>query len=206
MLFRSGPPFLLAAAPHRHWLDALAICAVLPEKWARRLMIVTNRDFNEYFAPSCATPWSERLAVGFGYYLGLPLTFPFTIVPHHGSTRSGLLETTTMIDRGFCPLVFPKGILFGKVDPLRHDPGMAILAVQCGVPVIPVWLNGTEGLGWRPAKRRVQVVIGEPIRVHPHHAPEEIIALLESRWKELSQTTGPDTAEYTSPGSLESEK
>jgi long-chain acyl-CoA synthetase len=181
------PPFLLAAAPHRHWLDAFAVCAVLPEKWASRLMIVTNRDFSEYFAASPNTPWRERLTVAFGYYLGLPLTFPFTIVPHHGSTRSGLLETTTMIDHGCCPLVFPKGILFGKIDPLRHDPGMAMVAVQCGVPVVPVWLNGTEGLRWRPAAdRRVQVVIGEPIRVQTHHTPEQIIALLESRWAELA--------------------
>jgi long-chain acyl-CoA synthetase len=182
------PPFLLAAAPHRHWLDGFAICSQLPAKLANRLLVVTNHDFKEYFAPPPDTEWRVRLLHALAYYLGTPLLFPFTIVPPHGSTRSGLLETAVMIDRGYCPLVFPTGLEFGKVGPGRHDRGMALLALECGVPIVPVWITGNERLGWRPSSGQppVRVTFGKAIPVDVFHSPEQIVTQLESSWASLA--------------------
>jgi 1-acyl-sn-glycerol-3-phosphate acyltransferase len=184
------PPFILAAAPHMHWLDAFAITAALPARLANRLLVVTNRDFSEFFDSPRGTRGKERFTVGTGYYFLLPLTYPFTIVPHFGSTREGLLETAKWIDKGYCPMVFPKGIHFGPVDAARHDPGMAMLASECGIPVVPVWLSGNSDLGFRPRLRPgcVTVVFGQPISAGPSKSPASLIAELEASWLELSST------------------
>jgi long-chain acyl-CoA synthetase len=184
------PPFVLAAAPHMHWLDAFAITATLPARLANRLLVVTNRDFSEFFDPPHGTPFRERFAVGAGYFFLLPFTYPFTIVPHFGNTREGLLETARWIDKGYCPLVFPKGIHYGVVDAARHDPGMALLASECGIPVVPVWLSGNSALGWQPRLRpgRVEVVFGSPVSAGPSKSPESLIEELEASWLDLSST------------------
>jgi 1-acyl-sn-glycerol-3-phosphate acyltransferase len=184
------PPFILAAAPHMHWLDAFAITAALPARLANRLLVVTNRDFSEFFDPPRGTSRKERFTVGAGYHFLLPFTYPFTIVPHFGSTREGLLETAKWIDKGYCPMVFPKGIHYGLVDPARHDPGMALLASECGVPVVPVWLSGNSDLGCRPRLQPgcVSVVFGQPISAGPSKSPANLIAELEASWLELAST------------------
>ena len=183
---RNFPPrFMLAAAPHRHWLDAFAICSALPHRLARRLLIITNRDFREFFDPSPASGRKERLAVGFAYYVGMPLTFPFTIVPHQGSTREGLFETARLIDRGHCPLSFPKGFAFEEEFSNRHDPGAALLAAECNLPIIPVWITGNGGLHLRPGGERksVKLAFGIPIQSSPLRTHQEMTGLLEAQWQ-----------------------
>ena len=177
--------FLLAAAPHRHWLDAFAICSVLPHQLARRLLIITNRDFHEFFDPSPESGRSERLTVGLAYYAGMPLTFPFTIVPHQGSTREGLFETARLIDRGLCPLSFPKGFAFEEEFSDRHDPGAALLASECSLPIIPVWITGNGGLHMRPVRDRklLRLAFGTPIQPSPLRTPQEMMGLLEVQWQ-----------------------
>jgi long-chain acyl-CoA synthetase len=177
--------FLLAAAPHRHWLDAIAICSALPWRFARRLLIITNRDFHEFFDPTPAISLSERLTVGFAYYLGMPFTFPFTIIPHQGSTREGLFETARMIDRGYCTLAFPKGFAFKEEFSDRHDPGLALLAAECNMPIIPVWIRGNGGLDVLPGRRRktVKLAFGAPIPSNSRRTSQEMIGLLEASWQ-----------------------
>jgi long-chain acyl-CoA synthetase len=179
--------FLLAAAPHRHWLDAFAICSALPRKSARRLLMVTNRNFHEFFEPTPAVRLNERLTVGLAYYAGMPLTFPFTIVPHEGSTRQGLFETARMIDRGHCPLSFPKGFAFDQEFSDRHDPGMAVLAAECNLPIVPVWIMGNGGLGLLPGRSRkvVKLAFGTPIPPDLRRTPEETMGMLETKWQQM---------------------
>jgi long-chain acyl-CoA synthetase len=181
-------PFFFAVAPHRSWLDAFAVSAVLPERLARRVLVVTNRDFHEFFDPTPATPLLERLKVGLGYYLWLPLTYPFAIVPHYGSTREGLLDTMRWVDREYCPLVFPKGIIFGETDSARHDPGPATLALEAGVPIVPVWIRGNDNLRLGPRARipRVRVLFGTPVRTGPDQTMEEIRYQVEAGWETLA--------------------
>jgi long-chain acyl-CoA synthetase len=184
-------PLVIAAAPHRHWLDAFLIAAALPEHVARRLLVITNRDFGEFFDRTRMASRRERLIVGLGYYVWLPLTFPFTILPPYGSTRDGLLETLRWLDAGYCPLVFPKGILFGNVSPDRHDPGPIVIARAAGVPVLPIWIKGNEHLGWNPMRRsRAEISIGNPISVKPHADINETRARVQEEWSRLAADGG----------------
>src|SRR5262249_38708548 len=47
---------VLAAAPHRHWLDAFAIARALPWRLRRRLHLLVEHDFSEHAAADAGTP------------------------------------------------------------------------------------------------------------------------------------------------------
>jgi long-chain acyl-CoA synthetase len=176
-----APPFLLAAAPHKHWRDAFAIACAMPGHISRRMVVVTNRDFGEYFDRARGASAYERLKIASAYYVGLPLVFPFTVVHPSRGTRDGLLETSRYIDRGFCPLTFPKGIHFGRVDYTRHDPGTALLALECGVPVLPIVLeNNDDWTHWpRRCSKDLRVHLLPPVVPAPGLSVGEFAGLLE---------------------------
>ncbi len=178
-------PFLVVAEPHRHWLDSLVIYQALPRELRRRLMVVTNRDFREVFEPDAGTPWSHRLYMAGAYYLVLPLLFCFSILCPNGRVREGLLDSARLIGKGYRPLTFPKGLVYyGRPEPIRHDPGLAWLALETGVPLLPVFLEGNFELGWkrRQTPRHMTVHFGDLIEPVPGDRPEDLIARVEAAW------------------------
>jgi long-chain acyl-CoA synthetase len=181
-----GRPVIVAAAPHRHWLDAFAVQAALPPRV--RTITATNRDFRERFDPAPGAPRGERLAVGLAYHLLWPLAFEFAIVPNYGSTREGLHELGRALDRGLSPIAFPKGLAPPGAPNPRHEPGMAVLAVQSETPVVPAWLEGNDGLSVVPRGRRahVRVRFGEPIAVRSTTSPEDVVERVERAYAELA--------------------
>jgi long-chain acyl-CoA synthetase len=182
-------PCILAVAPHRHWLDAFAVQAALPRN--RPVATVTNRDFAEYFAPSRDVPLHTRLQVGLAYHALWPAVFEFVIVPNYGSTREGLQELGRAIDRGLSAISFPKGLAPpGRPNP-RHETGVAQLAIDTETPVVPVWLEGNDGLGLLPGRRRPQVTVrfGAAIRVRPQTSPAELVGQVEVAYDRLSHGT-----------------
>ncbi len=181
-------PFIIAGAPHKHWLDAFAIYAALPRGLRGRTMLVTNRDFGEYFAPSPADDFGTRLQIGLTYYVGLPSLFRFAILSPFGVMREGFWEICRMIDEGWSPVMFPKGLLFWEEDAQRHDPGLALIAIQTGLPIVPAWLAGNDGLkfGLKRPRDRVVVRFGEPIAVSPAMMPADVVSIVEDRFKLLA--------------------
>jgi long-chain acyl-CoA synthetase len=182
-------PCIVVAAPHRHWLDGFAVQAALPR--GRRTVTVTNRDFAEHFAPVPGTPRRERLAVGLAYHLLWPLVFSFVILPRFGGTREGLQELGRLVDRGLSPIAFPKGLAPpGEAGP-RHESGIALMAVQTGLPVVPVWLAGNDALRVRPRRgaARVVVRVGAPIPVGPATRVPELVARIEAAFDGLAAAT-----------------
>jgi long-chain acyl-CoA synthetase len=179
-------PCILAATPHHHWLDAFAVQAALAGWW--RTVTVTNRDFSEYFAPDAGVPLATRLGVGLAYHLLWPLVFGFVIVPNAGDTRAGLFELGRAIDRGLSPLAFPKGLAPPGEDNPRHEPGIALMAIQTGLPVVPVRIEGNDGLTLRPGRSRpaVTVRVGAALAVSPSAAVADVVEGLEAAFARLS--------------------
>lgn len=202
---RLPPQFLLAASPHLHWQDAFALYLALPRRLRRRLMVVTNRDFRPLFAPGPGDSRKERLYLAGAYYLVLPSLFPFTLLPSFGRTREGLRETARRVHRGWSVLTFPQGLLYwGMPDPDRHDPGVALLALETGVPILPVALVGNHEMGWRwlRPRRLVEVRFGEPIPPPAEGRPEELAARVQAAFELLGGTdvgAGPGEHGATAP-------
>ena len=184
------PPCMLVVAPHRHWLDGFVVQSVLPRGW--RTLTVTNRVFSEHFQPDGSTAARTRIQVALAYYVLWPLSFSFVILPNYGSTREGLSELGRWIDRGYSPITFPKGLAPpGRPNP-RHEPGIAVMALQTRVPIVPVWLSGNDDLRLGPRRNPpvVTVTIGAPIGAGVRRAPEELIAEVETAFDHLAVHTG----------------
>ena len=102
-----------------------------------------------------APPWPQRLLVAGAFYAGLPLAFPFAVVPPSGTTRAGLLETCRLLDRGFSPIIFPEGEPGPGEDGPGIEPGIGLIAAQTQVPVVPLRLIGNETIDFHPRRRPV---------------------------------------------------
>lgn len=181
-------PFVLSAAPHRHWLDVFAVYTALPRRLRSKLLSITRYDFQRWpDGRPCAT-WAERSVVAFMRWIALPSIFPVTLVPHFGSTRQGLFETARMMHREYVPLTFPKGFHFGNVDHGRHDRGTARLAFEFGVPIVPVWIDGNDQFHERKRfqRARISVHIGAPVRSAPGSDVDDLVNRVEHAFRELS--------------------
>jgi 1-acyl-sn-glycerol-3-phosphate acyltransferase len=146
-----GP--VIFVANHASHLDTPLILLSLPDAWRRRTAVAAAAD---YFFD---TWWR---AVGSALVFN---TFPI-------ERRGGTLATTPgeVLAAGWSLVIFPEGTRSkdGWVGRFRH--GAAWLAVEHGVPVVPVAHRGTfaampRGQGW-PSRGRRQVTIrfGEPLR------------------------------------------
>ena len=132
--------------------------------------------------------------MGIAYYFLIPMVFRFTILPRYGTTRVGLYETGRLMERGYTPIMFPKGFFFFPEDALRHDPGAAIMALQTQAFILPVWIEGNDTSSFRdPRPKRkenrpgILVHFGKPIQTTLSLSAAELVDELEAAFKKLSQ-------------------
>jgi cytidylate kinase len=82
--------------------------------------------------------------------------------------REAMATALSILERGRSLLIFPEGgrIAGGELGGARS--GVGYLAVRSGVPVVPVYVEGTDRLrDCLLRKTRVRVVHGKPIRIPP---------------------------------------
>jgi len=181
-------PFIIAGAPHRHWLDGFILYRSLPWNVRHHAVTVTNRNFHEYFEPTPDISPPLRRTIGLVYYLLWPLVFDFIIVPNYGLTREGLFELGRAIDKGKIPITFPKG-LYNPEDPTRHEPGVATLALQTGRQILPAWIEGNENLRVKPSRfpSKVNLYLGQPVQPNPSSSVEQLVEQLEVAFDQLAE-------------------
>jgi len=175
-------PFILAGLHHEHGSDVFAAYCALPWRLRRKIAVVTGRwVFRAYLEPEPGTPASERRWITLCFRLLVPLFFPFVPVAPAGATREGLLEICRLIDRGYSPIVFAA-------------PGLALVAAQCQIPIVPLHLSGNEGMTFRPRRprRHVTARFGEPIHPLPGQSAEEL-------WRRVQQSFPLDAAAPEGP-------
>ena len=153
---------VIFAANHASHLDTPLILLSLPGQWRRRTAVAAAAD---YFFDT----WWRAVgsAVAFN-------TMPI-------ERRGGSLAATpgAVLDEGWNLVVFPEGTR--SVDGWlgRFMGGAAWLAVEHGVPVVPVAHRGTfavmpRGQNWpSPGRPAVTVRFGEPLRPEPGESARE---------------------------------
>jgi 1-acyl-sn-glycerol-3-phosphate acyltransferase len=141
------PPYIIAAN-HQAWYDPAFIIPFFPAAPMIYTMAKRETVFNR--------AWKRRL---------LPLVGVFPISPERGELdEAGLRTVYQILDRGGILLMFPEGRYSrGRaIRPLKV--GIGYFALQAGVPVCPVAVNGTDSL---IPFRKIDVTISPPVRPDP---------------------------------------
>ena len=141
------PPFIIASN-HQAWYDTAFIVSAFPNRPVIYTMARRDTVFNR--------GWKRWLVPKFGV---------FPIQPAQGELDArGVASVYQLLDRGAVVLMFPEG-RYSKGRALRPlKKGVAHFALQAGVPICPVAVEGLEKL--RPFMR-VKISIGPPIRPDP---------------------------------------
>jgi long-chain acyl-CoA synthetase len=122
-------------ANHRSFLDSVIATKAIPEGFRSRLGIAAGTEvlYGKY-------PWFSPLA---------ELTFnafPFPTGAHE-NIRPGLDYVGRMLDDGWNVLIFPEGQLNRSDQPvLPFKGGTGVVAVEMGVPVVPLAIQGTDDI------------------------------------------------------------
>jgi long-chain acyl-CoA synthetase len=144
-------PFLLAAN-HTSYLDPFAIAAATPPPLCARLHFL---GWQAYFR-NLFTAWVARV----GHVI--PVGMEASLVP-------ALQAAALVLRQGQGLLVFPEGQRSDDGTPKPFRPGIGILACELGVPVIPIWIEGTFRAwpvgAWRPRPYPISLAVGRPIIV-----------------------------------------
>lgn len=161
---RELSPPVLFAANHSSHLDTTALLASLPLGWRRSLAVSMQLDFfRPYFFPA-GYSLLQRTWSGFQYVVACGLMNSFPLPQRAGGLKSALRYAGELADHGYCPLVFPEGIMTQDGNLMPFRPGISMLAENLRVPVVPVGINGLFDLfphdaRW-PRPGRIRVSIG----------------------------------------------
>ncbi len=91
-----------------------------------------------------------------GWYMKKIRVIP---VDKHGSPYSGLKQIIKKIREGIPIFVFPEGTRGDGTGFLEPEPGVAFLAVKFGLPVLPVYVEGTDKALPKHARRIKRVPV-----------------------------------------------
>ena len=142
-----APPVILASN-HQRWFDPLFLLLAMP--YLPMVYSMARRDtvFNR--------GWKRAIVRRAGV---------FAIQPYQGELdRMGVASVYHVLSRGGVVLIFPEGRYSRgrRLRPLKR--GVAHFALQAGVPVVPVALEGVDRL--RPFSH-VRIAIGTPVWPDP---------------------------------------
>jgi 1-acyl-sn-glycerol-3-phosphate acyltransferase len=144
-------PVIFAANHHSH-IDTPLLLTTIPEPWRHRLVVGAAAD---YFFRTRVTGAVSALTFG-----AIPIERS-KVGRRSADAAAGLIED------GWNLLIFPEGGRSpdGWGQPFRG--GAAYLAQRCGVPVVPIHVEGTGRILRKgrslPRPSRTSVTIGDPI-------------------------------------------
>jgi 1-acyl-sn-glycerol-3-phosphate acyltransferase len=144
-------PVIFTANHHSH-LDTPLLLSALPSRFRHRVFAAAAAD---YFFANRVSGAASALALN-----AIPME-------RTKINRSSADQSAELLDDGWSMVIFPEG---GRSPDGWGQPfkgGAAYLAVRCGVPVVPVHIQGTDRLLPKGAKRirtgSTQVTFGDPL-------------------------------------------
>jgi len=163
---------------HVSLIDGVIIALALPGNMRKRISFAAAYDvlYGEY--------WAVRWLIQLVTY-----AFPFPRREHE-HIATGLLNLGAMLDKGYNVAVFPEGMVSkdGKFQPLKR--GAGLIAIEMGVPVIPVKIVGLEKLVPYDyliprARGVVTVKIGKPMIFKHDTTYDQAVVQIEGALRDL---------------------
>ncbi len=97
----------------------------------------------------------------FGRYISWLGAFP---VDRGGADLAAVRVSLDVLKRGHVLVFFPEGTRSPTEEFLPAQPGLGLIALRSGAPVVPVYVSGgRQALGRLWPKRPVRALIGEPV-------------------------------------------
>ena len=150
-LDRLEGPAIFAANHHSH-LDTPLLLTSIPEPWRHRMVVAAAAD---YFFKTRMTGAASALAMG---------AFP---IERARVSRRSANEAAARLEEGWSLLIFPEGGRSPDGWGQEFRGGAAYLSVRCGVPVVPVHLQGTSRILRKgkkvPSPSSTRVTFGTPL-------------------------------------------
>jgi long-chain acyl-CoA synthetase len=142
---------------HAGHMDVPILTSAMPAEIGNKLAIAAARD-TMYGIHKKNVHWVELL-----YNI-----YPFPRRENE-NVKLGLDFTGKLLDKGWSVMIFPEGELTrdGQMLPLKT--GAGLIAVEMGVPVVPVKTEGSfkiwrKGQNWPPNRGPVKVTFGKPLQ------------------------------------------
>lgn len=192
-------PVVFAANHHSHFDTPLMLTSI-PDRWRHKLVVGAAAD---YFFGAQVTSALSALVIG-----AIP-------IERNKVGRKSADLARGLIDDGWSMLIFPEGGRSpdGWGQPFRG--GAAYIAQRCGVPVVPIHLEGTgrilrKGKN-RPSRARVTVTFGSPLVAQPKEDARKFAVRIEREvailadeaatdwWQARRRAYAKDTPHLTGP-------
>jgi len=150
-------PFILAAN-HHNYLDGVVLGVAVPRPIK---FLVMPRVFH---ASPLHPPFHRRIG-------SIPVNLER---PDPGAIK----RTLRALEQGAVIGIFPEGPFSREGRLVSGQPGVAMIALRAGVPVVPAAISGTyEALAGRrfyiPRSRRLAVRFGQPLHFHQARRPRQ---------------------------------
>jgi len=165
----------IVIANHSSHFDTPVVLAALPERIRSRVIIAAAAD--KFYASRRKRTWWYSLFHG---------TFP---VARGGGVKQ-LEYPLSLLKRGWSLLIYPEGGRSKSGQVQRFKAGPTIMAMQAGVPVIPLYIEGLREVmpkGTRkPRPAAVNVRIGKPVSLEGVTSVSDGTKMLENAMRELA--------------------
>jgi len=191
-----GSPLLFCANHHSH-ADTPVLVAAIPGPWRHHLAVGAAAD-NFFTNPVVAG--LSAVTVG-----AIP-------VERNRVSRRSLDLAAEVIGDGWSLVLYPEGRRSPEGEGRPFRAGAAYLSLRCGVPVVPVFLEGTGNLlasgTWLPRPTTTTVTFGPALRPAAgetarrlnRRIEEAVAALAQERASSWTPGEDPDTGSGTDAG------
>jgi 1-acyl-sn-glycerol-3-phosphate acyltransferase len=173
-------PVVFAANHHSH-VDTPVMLSVIPEPWRHHLFIGAAAD---YFFGNRITSTLSALVIG-----AIP-------IERTKVTRNSADQAAALIDDGWSMLIFPEGGRSPDGWGQAFRGGAAYLSIRCGVPVVPVHVEGTGRVLRKgknvPRRSPTTVTFGDPIVPTADADSRRMAVAIEQAVAELADEAGSD--------------
>ena len=184
----AGPAIF--APNHTSHLDTLAVLAALPPRFRNRLApAMSQESFLPYFEGTGSL--RERMSLALRFWLAVVALNVFPLPQATRGVRKALQFAGKLVDSGYSILIYPEGARTPDGTLQKFRPGVGVMAVRLGIPVVPIHVQGLYAVlpvdaSW-PRPGPVRLRFGSPISFHETEDFREAAKRVEEEVRRLGE-------------------